>query len=99
MWNIVNQSLRNRFLSEKTNFFARHQQCDEQHDFTTDATMRGFEPSMLCCIDPDDVPFAVRHGAVIYVVLSCFALEWFYRVLLSGVRGKIKVTFSKDIVS
>jgi hypothetical protein len=97
-WDIVNEEVFHRYQYEKSIFFESHAHCDTHHDFNSYATVKGFEPSMLCCVDPNDVPFAIRHAAWTFRIMTLLGCAWFYRVWLAGVSGKVQVTFIKSIV-
>lgn len=97
-WDIVDPEVYQRFENEKAIFFHAHSKCDSHRDFNTYGTVKGFETSMLCCVDPEDVPFAIRHGAWTFRIMTILGLGWFYRVWLSGVCGKVQLIFKKEIV-
>lgn len=97
-WEIMDEEVRERFEHEKALFFGTHAHCDSHHDFTTYGTMKGFETSVLCCVDPDDVPFAIQHGALTFRMMTLLSLGWVFRVWTAGVCGMVRIRFKKLIV-
>lgn len=80
------------------NFRMKHTYCDQQHDYSSNCTVNGFSSALLVCnMHKQDIPFCLRHGKSLYIIVTIFGGSWFYRVWLAGISESKDILFSKRV--
>ena len=85
------------YTNIKQRFHAKHMTCDTCRTFSSLMTIVDFRDKVLTCNNKEDIPFAVKHGYTIYIVMSFCLLSWLYRVYLSGVSIDMTLHVKKTV--
>lgn len=70
--------VRARYFNFQQTFRQRHMHCDSDRTFSSETRLSGYHSYFLACQSRDQVPFAIRHGCLVYMVASLCGLAVVY---------------------